>query len=116
MMIIPMMMIIMMTTMIMKTTTTITIKIIRLIICRLVLPPAMAKVCLNPCSEIKVNNIVNHINDPGSWEATTLKRCATSSSKRIGEKLKKKLSKKENFLILHKYFLQGNIMFYVTRF
>ena len=64
----------------------------------------------------KINNIVNHINHPGSWEATTLKRCATSSSKRIGEKLKKKLSKKENFLILHKYFLQGNIMFYVTRF
>ena len=38
-------MIMMMTTMIMKTKTTITIKIIRLIICRLVLPPAMAKVC-----------------------------------------------------------------------
>ena len=88
-MIIPMMTIIKMTTMIMKTTTTITIKIIRLIICRLVLPPAMAKVCLNPCSEIKVNNIVNIV-DPGSWEATTLKRCATSSSKRIGEKLEKK--------------------------
>ena len=96
-MIIPMMTIIKMTTMIMKTTTTITIKIIRLIICRLVLPPAMAKVCLNPCSEIKVNNIVNHINDPGSWEATTLKRCATSSSKRIGEKLEKKNLKVTKF-------------------
>ena len=66
-------------------------------------------------SMFRKKNIVNIV-EPGSWEATTLKRCATSSSKRIGEKLKKKLSKKENFLILHKYFLQGNIMFYVTRF